>query len=74
MKPLSTKRIKRIEKKKKKMAALIEITKLNEYDRANKCAQMTLKNATIESNFVEINITPKRLKTQEEIKSQNNIE
>lgn len=74
MKPLSAKRMKRIEKKKKKMAALLEITKLNEYDRANKCAQMTLNNSTVESTFVETEPTPKRLRTEGEVKSPNNTE
>lgn len=36
MKNLTTKQLQRIEKKKKKMAALLEITKLNDKDRKAK--------------------------------------
>lgn len=36
MKNLTTKQLQRIEKKKKKMAALLEITKLNDKDREAK--------------------------------------
>ena len=41
MKNLTTKQLQRIEKKKKKMAALLEITKLNDKDREAK--MLTLK-------------------------------
>lgn len=71
MKPLSSKRMIRIEKKKKKMAALLEITKLNEYDRANKNARMTVNNSVSESNSVETGPSAKRLRT-ETVEEQNN--
>lgn len=59
MKPLSTKRLNRIEKKKKKMAAFLAISKLNECDRANKQMQLDVD---VKENLVK-EPSPKRLKT-----------
>lgn len=64
----ATKRKVRIENKKKKMAALLDIVKLNEYDRAQK------KNAVVKIQEKSICVqqetepNPKRLKTLEEQK------
>lgn len=59
MKPVSSKRMIRIEKKKKKMAALLEISKLNEHDRT-KNANM----ASSELNSLEVQPSPKRPRTE----------
>lgn len=59
--------------KKKKMALLLEITKLNKYD-PDKCTQMRLSNTATESNFVEIEPMPKRLRTEGDIKAQSKTE
>lgn len=69
MKPLSTKRLNRIEKKKKKMAALLEISKLNEYDRANKGnnPQMIVDVNDVKENSITTEPSPKRLKTEESV-------
>lgn len=72
MKPLSKKRLNRIEKKKKKMAALLEISKLNEYDRANKCVRMTLNELKTEENLSNLEPSPKRLKTEEHSGQEDN--
>lgn len=61
MKPVSSKRMIRIEKKKKKMAALLQISQLNEYDRANKSARLIDKNS--ESRSSEAEPSAKRLRT-----------
>lgn len=66
MTPAATKRAIRIEKKKKKMAAYLEISRLNEYDRIVKS---TARNNNSNSGgggvgaVVEIEPIPKRLKT-----------
>lgn len=60
MKPVASKRMIRIEKKKKKMAALLEIAKLNEYDRVVKSAREIESNPL---NPTEIEPNPKRLRT-----------
>lgn len=60
MKPAASKRTIRIEKKKKKMAALLEIAKLNEYDRVVKSARELESNPL---NPTEIEPNPKRLRT-----------
>ncbi|KAF2892913.1 hypothetical protein ILUMI_13249 [Ignelater luminosus] len=59
MKPVLSKRMIRIEKKKKKMAALLEISKLNEHDRT-KSAIM----ASSELNSLEVQPSPKRPRTE----------
>lgn len=60
MKPVASKRMIRIEKKKKKMAALLEIAKLNEYDRVVKSAR-EVETSTLTPTEIEPN--PKRLRT-----------
>lgn len=56
------------------MAALLEISKLNECDRANKFVQMKLKELKTEDNFATTEPSPKRLKTEEEeIDALNNM-
>lgn len=67
MKPAASKRMIRIEKKKKKMAALLEIAKLNEYDRVVKSAR-EIENNPLSPTETEPN--PKRLRTDRE-KEQN---
>lgn len=52
----------RIEKKKKKMAALLEISKLNEYDRIAKSLHTAENNSLTPSPEIEPN--PKRLRTE----------
>lgn len=59
MKPTSSKRMTRIERKKKKMAALLEISKLNEHDRALKSKK------TLDSPPAEAEPNPKRIRTDE---------
>lgn len=61
----SSKKAQRIENKKKKMAALWEISKLNEYDRALKKKQK-LNAVTTENNIIETEVEPKpkRLRTE----------
>lgn len=74
MKPLSSKRLNRIEKKKKKMAALLEIAKLNEYDRANKSnnQRMIIDINSVKENSLTTEPSPKRLKTEESTNNINN--
>lgn len=55
MKNLTTKQLQRIEKKKKKMAALLEITKLNDKDREAK--MLALKKASTEADQSNANDT-----------------
>lgn len=62
MTPAATKRAIRIEKKKKKMAAYLEISRLNEYDRVVKSAR-TLEAASEDLQAVETEPIPKRLRT-----------
>lgn len=62
MTPAATKRAIRIEKKKKKMAAYLEISRLNEYDRVVKSARNSGA-VSEDSQTVEIEPIPKRLKT-----------
>lgn len=61
MKPPSSKRITRIERKKKKMAALLEISKLNEHDRAVKSKK------NLDTLPAEAEPNPKRIRTDETI-------
>lgn len=58
----STKSKLRIENKKKKMAALLDIAKLNEYDRAQKNKNI-IKGEDTSSTKTEIEPSAKRLKT-----------
>lgn len=50
------------------MAALLEISKLNEYDRANKSVQKTSNDLTLrtEENLNTIEPSPKRIKTDDQ--------
>lgn len=59
MKPTSSKRTTRIERKKKKMAALLEIAKLNEHDRALKSKK------NLDTPPAEAEPNPKRIRTDE---------
>lgn len=61
MTPAATKRTIRIEKKKKKMAALLEISKLNENDRVVKSAR-TLDTVSEDLQAAETEPIPKRLR------------
>ncbi|KRT82027.1 hypothetical protein AMK59_5758, partial [Oryctes borbonicus] len=63
MKPLSSKRLMRIEKKKKKMAALVEIAKLNASDSNNKVLDISKDELGIESLQALKEPSPKRLRT-----------
>lgn len=68
MKPLSSKQMVRMEKKKKKMAALLEIAKLNAHDRDIK-SSATLENETVLENTQSVKEpSPKRLRTENECK------
>lgn len=62
MTPAATKRAIRIEKKKKKMAAYLEISRLNEYDRFMKSTRNSGA-VSEDSQTVEIEPIPKRLRT-----------
>lgn len=62
MTPAATKRANRIEKKKKKMAAYLEISRLNEHDRVVKSSR-NLEAVSEDSHAVEIEPIPKRLRT-----------
>lgn len=48
------------------MAALLEISKLNEYDRANKTAKVTCLEAPRQGNTAETEPSAKRLRTEQE--------
>lgn len=61
MTPAATKRTIRIEKKKKKMAALLEISRLNEYDRVVKSTR-TLDTVSEDLQGAETEPIPKRLR------------
>lgn len=64
---ITSKRINRLENKKKKMAALVDIAKLNEYDRAMalKKKQQEQQENTVNNQQIEPEQpTPKRLKTE----------
>ncbi|KAL3275526.1 hypothetical protein HHI36_020285 [Cryptolaemus montrouzieri] len=75
MKTTSSKSTQRIENKKKKMAALWEISKLNEYDRALKKKQMSdVETAKIEVIDTEVEPKPKRLRTEIDILTEDNCE
>lgn len=60
----STKSLQRIEKKKKKMAALLEISRLNQHDR-NKATQVEQTEAQPEAVKASLEPSPKRLRTEE---------
>ncbi|GJQ68370.1 hypothetical protein Trydic_g16961 [Trypoxylus dichotomus] len=67
MKPLSSKRLMRIEKKKKKMAALVEVAKLNANDN-NKFLTISHDEAGNESSVSLKEPSPKRLRTDSNFK------
>lgn len=62
MTPAATKRANRIEKKKKKMAAFLEISRLNEYDRVVKSTR-ALDAISEDLQVLGTEPTPKRLRT-----------
>ncbi|XP_045462527.1 RNA exonuclease 5 isoform X2 [Harmonia axyridis] len=74
MKITSSKRTQRIENKKKKMAALWEISQLNEYDRALKKKQK-LEAVVTEINSIDIEVEPKPKRLRTELENiEENIE
>lgn len=66
MTSVTTKRAIRIEKKKKKMAAFLEISRLNEFDRNTKKFARKLETPPEDLQVIETEPTPKRLRTEAE--------